>query len=267
MQVVKASGKKEEFNPKKIKGTCLRAGASRELTEEIIREVTREAYEGISTREILHRTLELLKNKHPGAASRYDLKRSILSLGPTGFPFEKFFAEVLQNYGYKTEVGRIIRGKCVKHEVDIVATKGSKRFMIECKYHNESGINTGIKVALYTYARFLDLEEKFDKSWLACNTKLTHDAIRYAHCQGIKTTSWKHPGDESLERMVEEKKLYPITILRSIKSYEKGMLMQSNLMLVKDFVDQDVQKLHEKIGLPIKILERVVEEADHIFYK
>jgi hypothetical protein len=269
MYVLKASGEKERFDPTKLMRTCLRAGASQEISEEVVEEIEKNIYDGISTKEILKRTLRLLRRKHPGVASRYDLKRAIMSLGPTGFPFEKFFAEVLQNYGYETEVGKILKGKCVEHEIDIIAKKGSKNFMIECKYHNESGIYTGLKVALYTYARFLDLGDEFDidTPWLVCNTKLTHEAVKYAQCRGIKITSWKYPGNWSLERMVEEKKLYPITILKSIKRYEKGMLMQANLMLIKDFIDQDVRNLKETTGLKRKVLERVVKEAGNIFYR
>ena len=53
----------------------------------------------------------------------------------------------------------ILRGHCVSHEIDIVASKQEKQYMIECKYHNMPGIYTCLKEVLYTYARFLDLVE------------------------------------------------------------------------------------------------------------
>ena len=161
MYVLKASGEKEEFDAGKVRKTCLRSGASKELADKTAREVEERAYDGITTREILSLTLKLLEEE-PETATRYDLKRAIMSLGPTGFPLEKFIAEVLQNYGYKTKVGKIIRGRCVNHEVDVVAEKDGKRYLVECKYHNASGIYTDLKVALYTHARFLDLGDSFD---------------------------------------------------------------------------------------------------------
>ena len=55
-----------------------------------------------------------------------------------------------------------MKGKCASHEIDVIADKGdSLRYMIECKYHNSQGIYTGLKEALYTHARFLDLNNGY----------------------------------------------------------------------------------------------------------
>ena len=91
MYIIKASGKKEEFKPKKILGTLLRAGASKKLANEVVKEVQRKIRDGATTKEILNLALGLLKNKNPTIGARYDLKRAIMNLGPTGFPFEKYF--------------------------------------------------------------------------------------------------------------------------------------------------------------------------------
>lgn len=266
MYVLKASGRIEKFDEGKIKKTCLRAGASKEFTNEVVNEVKRMAYNGISTREILNITLNLLRKEHPGVSARYDLKRAIMSLGPTGYPFEKFFSEVLENYGYETQVEKILKGKCVSHEIDIIAEKNRKRYMIECKYHNEIGCYTELKVSLYTYARFLDLEGKFDEPWLVCNTKLTNEAIKYSKCVGMKVTSWGYPQEESLERMIEEKKLYPITILKSINTFEKEKLIEGNLLLAKDLLEYEIDELKKRVNLQKNAISRAVEEANYIFY-
>ena len=264
MYVVKASGEKEELDVEKVRKTCLRAGASKELADKIAREVEKRAYDGITTGEILGLTLKLLEDE-PEAATRYDLKRAVMSLGPTGFPFEKFIAEVLQNYGYKTRVGEIIRGRCVNHEVDVVAEKDGKRYLVECKYHNAPGIHTDLKVALYTHARFLDLGDNFDQAWLVCNTKLTADARRYAKCAGLKVTSWGYPRRESLERMIEGKKLYPATILRSVGSHEKGQLFQSGIILVKDLLGYGSEELEKVTKLPQVVVSKIVEEVSGVY--
>ena len=111
-----------------------------------------------------------------------------MGLGPTGFPFEKYIAEILKEYGYATKVGEVVKGYCVSHEVDVIAQKGKECFMIECKYHNKRGRRLDVKVAMYIYARFLDIkraQEKikehkkhFHQAWLVTNTKCTREAIR-----------------------------------------------------------------------------------------
>jgi len=260
MYVIKASGEKEEFNVEKIRRTCLRAGASKGLADKIAKEVEKRAYDGITTEEILDLTLKLLEDK-PEAATRYDLKRAIMSLGPAGFPFEKFMAEVLQNYGYKTKIGEILRGRCVDHEVDIVAERDGKHYLVECKYHNAPGIYTHLKVALYTHARFLDLGKNFDAAWLVCNTKLTTDARRYAKCVGLRVTSWRYPRMESLERMIDEKRLYPATILRSVKGFAKDRLFQAGIMLAKDLFNYGLEDLKGITGLPQDTVKKIMKEV------
>ena len=210
MYVVKASGKKEEFNPGKILSTLRRAGATQKLANEIENEVEKKAYDGITTREILDNALELLKSRKPEVADIYDLKRAIMTLGPTGFPFEKFFAEVLRNYGYETQIDQIVSGKFSTHEIDISAVKKNIRYMVEAKYHNTQGVYTDLKVVLYVYARFLDLKRKFDVPWIVTNTRISSNAMNYSKGVGIKITSWKYPGKESLEGLIEGKKLYEL---------------------------------------------------------
>jgi hypothetical protein len=272
MKVVKASGETEEFKEGKIKGTCLRAGASRELAERIAREVKRNSYDGVSTREILRMTLRLLKKEMPHVASRYDLKGSIFRLGPAGFTFEHFVGEILKEYGFSTKLNSLIRGACVRHEIDVVATREDKNHMIECKYHNLPGTYTGLKVALYTYARFADLRDgwkrglcqKFDQPWLVCNTKFSRDATQYARHKGLKLIGWKYPYMQGLEAMIEKKKLYPITILRSLDRRSQIKLSNAGLVLVVDLVRRNVEELNEMTGIRTKKLKILVRDAKRI---
>jgi len=264
--VIKAYGNKEKFDKRKIERTCLKAGASKQLAKDVSNKVEKIVYEGITTKEILKITLKLLKDK-PEVASRYDLKRAIMFLGPSGFPFEKFFAAILKNYGYKTEVGIEIKGKATTHEVDIIARK-DKNYMIECKYHNQLGTHTDSKVAMYTYARFLDLknnpENKIDEGWLATNTKCTTHAIQYAKGVNLKITSWQYPKNDSLQKLIMKKRLYPITILRSINSDIKEKLSQANIILAKDLIDLNLDELKRKTMLPENVLMRIIKEAREV---
>ncbi|MCD6248256.1 MAG: restriction endonuclease [Hadesarchaea archaeon] len=261
--VVKASGEREEFDVEKVRKTCLRAGASHKLANRIAEEVRKKARDGMTTGEIRKLTLKLLEEE-PEAATRYGLKAAIMSLGPTGFPFERFVAELLRDYGYRTEVGKIVQGKCVDQEVDVVAERSGKCYMIECKYHNSPGTYTDLKVVMYTYARFLDLNESFDRVWLFCNTKLTSEARKYAECVGLRVTSWRYPPGEGLERMVEEKKLYPTTILRSVGDETRSRLFGAGIILTRDLLELGPRGLARATGLSMETVEKIVEEATRI---
>ena len=146
----------------------------------------------------------------------------------------------MRNYGYKIEdVDKIVKGTLTSHEIDIIAKK-KLRYMIECKYHHSQGIYTKLKTALYVYARFLDVKKKFDKPWLATNTKLSSKARTYADGIGMKVTSWEYPEGESLRDMIQKKKLYPVTIIKSIDDATKWKLSRSGITLAKDLFTQDI---------------------------
>jgi hypothetical protein len=264
MYVIKASGEKEEFKPKKVLGTLLRAGASKKLAGEIVKKVEAKVYDGIKTRKILDTALDLLKNKKPEVGAIYDLKRAIMELGPTGFPFERFFAEVLKNYGYQIQVGKNFKGKNVTHEVDIIAKKDFA-YMIENKYHNSPGTYTNLKVALYVYARFLDLKKNFDYPWLVTNTRCSRKAIAYAKGVNLKITGWQYPKNQSLQKLIENKKLYPITILKSVNKSVKGKLSNSGIILVKNLFDYDLEVLKTRTKIQENILKEIIKEARKIY--
>jgi len=261
-KVIKASGLEEKFSSRKIYTTILEAGGTKEIAQEALNAVKEKYYEKITTQEILEIILKAL-NKYPGLAAKYDLKRAIMSLGPTGFPFEQFFADLLREYGYKTKVGTKQKGKIITHEIDIIAEK-EKKYMIECKYHNQSGKHTKLHAALYTYARFLDLKIKLDNSWLVTNTKCSEDAINYAKGVNLKITGWKYPESESLQKMIEMKKAYPITILKTLKEETKEKLFKEKIVLVRDLLNYNIKDLIKKTGLNEQEINKIIEETKEI---
>jgi Holliday junction resolvase len=274
MQVVKASGEFEKFDSYKIKRTCMKAGATEELANKIAREVERKSYDGISTRDILHITLSLLKKEKPVVAARYDLKGSIFRLGPAGFVFEELVGEIFKEYGYSTKVHSIIRGLCVSHEVDIIATKDNNNYMIECKYHNIPGIYTGLREVLYTYARFLDLKDgfkaggskDFKQPWLVCNTKFSDDAVQYASCKGMKIIGWNYPEGQGLGYLMESKKLYPVTMLRDLDIDSLDKLASSNFILALDLLRIPLKELNKITKISLKKLKILSDDAKKIIY-
>lgn len=263
MQVIKYSGEIEKFSTRKIHNTIREAGGSSKLANDAIREVKKKYHRNITTKEILEILLNFLK-KEPGVSERYNLKRGIMDLGPTGFPFEKYFSKILEHYGFKTKVGTKIKGKKIYHEVDIIAEK-DKKFMIECKYHNELGTTTRLHPAMYTYARFLDLKRhKFDKGWLVTNTKCSEDAKLYAKGTGLKITSWKYPKNQSLQKLIEKKNLYPITILMNITPEIKEKLFEHDILTIKDFEKYSEEELKHKLNISEEKTKEILKEVYEI---
>lgn len=265
MEIIKASGEKQKFNKRKLYQSIRRAGVRPSLAEKISKEIAKSIRPGMNTEKILDRTFRCLQRENPILAARYNLKRAIMELGPTGFPFEKYVAEILKEYGYSTKVGRTINGQCVNHEIDIVARKEKKHFMIECKYHNSRGIRSDVKVALYTYARFLDVKKLFHQVWLVTNTRCTSEAIRYSRCVGLKIISWRYPKNESLEYLIEKKGLYPITILPSLRKYARKKLAERRIILAKDLLKYSVGNLARLTGLQSKVVQKLQEEAQELY--
>jgi len=248
--VTKASGQKEKFKREKVFRTCLRSGVREDEAEKIVEEVEKRIYNGISTREILKLVLDKLEKVNFRSANVYNLKEAMMRLGLPGFIFEEFIARLLRNYDLKTEKPPFISGKCINHEIDIVA--GEKNgmnitYMIECKYHNVVGIYCGIKETLYTWARFEDLNEgyklgkcrKFDVPWLITNTKFSDEAVCYAQCKKMRLLGWKYPEKTSLENLIEKKKFYPITILRHLDDETKNKLFENKIILCEDILKYD----------------------------
>jgi Holliday junction resolvase len=257
--VVKRSGEYEPFSERKVRTSLMRAGADDGLIDAIVRRVERELYDGISTREIYAHVFALLRELQSPLVSKYDLKRSIMELGPSGFPFEKFVAGVLQAQGFTVAVGQIVQGKCIDHEVDIIAQKGHRHYMIEAKFHNQPGLKSDIKDALYTYARFLDVEQAWveiaghrahlHQAWLITNTKVTSKVREYAKCAGMRVTSWNYPSRASLRLMVEESGLLPVTSLQSLGPEDKERLIGEGIIFCRELAERDIPFLsRDKMG-------------------
>lgn len=262
MFVTKNSGKVVKFDKKRIIRTCMRAGLSRKHAKNIADEVEKKIYDRIPTKIILKIILSEIRKIDRFASMKYDLKGSIMKLGPSGFTFERFISKLLESQGYKTKINVVINGRCAKHEVDIIAEKNGQS-IIECKYHNYPGIYTGIKDALYTYARFVDIKEvsrnkEFKDVWLVSNTKFSSDAVKYSTCRGITLVGWKYPKGKSLTDLIENKKMYPVTILKSISKSTLLKLLKYNIITIKDLIDQKPD---------IKGISNILKEAERLTEK
>jgi hypothetical protein len=213
--VLKATGQLEPFSEKKLRLSIERVGIPETLQNTAVIQIKNKLYDNIPTSEIYNHVLEFLeKSSYHLSHTKYSLKQSIMDLGPTGYPFEDYVSEILKLEGYQTEIRQVLQGRCISHEIDIVATKNNLKSMIECKFHNVAGIKSQVHVPLYTKARFDDIKEKnnLTEVWLITNTRLSSDALSYALCSNIKVISWDYPERGSFRDLIEKHKLYPITI-------------------------------------------------------
>lgn len=248
IKVKKQNNKLEDFDEQKVRNSLKRVGAKPEIINRILVSLTSRLYNGITTKAIYQHVFQKLNQFQAGLEHRYSLKNSLLGLGPSGYPFENFIARLLKSAGYQTQIPQILTGQCISHEVDVIAQTQTQKILIECKFHNKPGIKTRSKEAMYTYARFLDLKDQFDKVWLITNTKLTQNAIRYGNCQNMLLTAWHYPQKGSLEELIEQNNLHPLTCMSFLSPNDRQMLYNQNLVLCQDLAKLNSKQL-QNLGL------------------
>lgn len=269
--VTKADGSTEPFEVQKLERSLRRAGASKEIIEEITAKVASELVSGMATKEIYKKAFDILSaQERKPIAARYSLKKAVFDLGPSGFPFEDFLTEMYRAKGYTVFTGIMLRGKCAEHEVDLVAIGGSgkKSFGAEVKFHNNPGIKTDLKVALYVYARFLDLvgsehlkdDQQIEEGLLITNTKFTSNAIAYGKCVGLPMIGWDYPEDGNLFTLIGETGLHPITCLTTLPQASKKRLLDDKIVLCRSIKDNT--SLLESYGVASDAIPEVLSEID-----
>lgn len=273
LQVKKASGQLEPFSEEKVALSLKRAGVDHNLTETILTHLRQKLYEGIPTQRIYSHIFEFLRQENPSILGKFNLKKAIMELGPTGYPFERFVGALLKHHGYTVATGVNVFGRCVNHEVDVVAEKDKEHFMIECKFHNQPGAHSDVKVALYVKARFDDItavwekkpghQRKFHQAWLVTNTKLTSDAIQYGECVGMKLIGWNYPNKGSLRDLIEDSGLHPITCLSSLTSTQKQVLLAHDIVLCKNLLNIRSNIL-TYLNLSVNQMEKLKDEVEQL---
>ena len=270
MEIVKTGGVREEFSPSKLCLSMRKAGAPRDVADTICKTVGPKVNPNDSTNSIFRKSLKYLMKEAPDVAARYSLRRGLEALGPAGFIFEQYFEVVLQAYGFTTKRDVTLKGKCVSHEIDVIAAEGSKRFLVEAKYHNEPGIKTHVDVIMYADARLIDIvknapennQKKFEYAMgVVTNTKFTDAAIQYAKCRGIRLTGWNYPRGASLEDIIADKKLYPVTVLPSLPKLLLPELAKKNIILAQDLLTYEARDLVRMFGVEKDIAEKLIREV------
>lgn len=272
LSVTKADGTKQTFRRRKIVRTCIRLGARKEIAMRIGDKVESKVYDGMPTSEILKMIFDYLEEYQPAIRHQIDLRMAIALLRPKP-DFERFIQIMLEEQGYKLMPNQIVRGRCVEHEIDAVARKGDDTYLVEIKHHRSYHTYTGLDVCRIAVATSEDIAEghalglnpiKFNKIMVVCNTKFSQHAKQYAKCKGIEHIGWKTPPGHGLDRVIDEKRLYPITLLKDLSQEIRERLADNEVLLLKQLTRRGVQDLAEKTRIPKDQLEDLRKRAKMI---
>lgn len=274
--ITKASGEQTTFDVQKLRNSLAKSGADDETIDSIVASVSERLYERIPTKEIYAMAYSMLREigKKPYAA-KYKLKNALMELGPSGYPFELYFAELLKHQGYKVQVSVILNGLCVTHEIDVLASIKNELNFIECKYHNSRGVVTDVKTPLYIKSRFEDVRNaqmllpenkgKVMNGWVVTNTHFSDDAIAFGTCSGLKLLGWNYPEGKSLREHIDRTGLHPITSFTTLSKAEKSDLLDLKVVLCKDIVENPT--LLASINIPRHRIHKIMEEAKYLSMK
>lgn len=268
--IIKADGSKEVFDPERLVLSLKRSGAKDFAAERIARTITDTVSPGTSSKEIYAHAFALLRREARPVAARYALRRALLELGPTGHPFEDFISHLYRAEGWHVETRKVIRGKCVSHEVDFYAshTEQNEFLAAELKYHNDPSYKTDLKVALYVKSRFDDIFAcdtsvrscPIDRGLLVTNTKFTSEAVAYAECSGVELLGWGYPANNTLFMRMSRAKVYPITAVTRLSRAEKRLLIDRGIIAVDEIV-RDRRAL-DSLHLPSERVGALLAEAE-----
>ncbi|MCB9091939.1 MAG: restriction endonuclease [Halobacteriovoraceae bacterium] len=266
LSVRKKSGQFEHFDPKKFLNALKRTGCSRDHAVHVLSKVEPHLTEGVSTQKIERITSRYLYKKYRQLGYKYNFKRAILELGPGGYIFEQFVAQCLAKEGYKTTNNVIKKGRCIKHEIDIVACAPENTVYVECKFHNSVSHKNDAKTALYVLGRYFDLKSndknKFDEFWIASNSKYSDDALKLGNCMGMTMMGLFSPKSINLSILMVKNKVYPITSLKSLGKNFKLELLKNQIITIDD-LEKNMEWL-EQLDLSQLHISKIVNEIQEI---
>ncbi|MEM4497271.1 MAG: restriction endonuclease [Nitrososphaerota archaeon] len=272
IRVRKADGRLEPYDGSKIMRTALYLGLDREDAERIEREVLEKAYDGIPTSEILAMIRDLAEEIRPELSQARDIREAISAMRPKP-DFEDYARIVLREAGYLVEPGRLLEGRCVSHEIDGIAFKGDEVFVVEVKHHFNQHAYTSLGTVLELWAALEDLREgyrlgfhpyAFTSAILVCNTKISQHAEQYARCKGIMYMGWRYPRAFALSDIVSSKKIYPITMIKSLSAEAVAKLGDRGIVTLNQLLRLKADEIASMMGASLEEAERLREIAEKI---
>ncbi len=270
IHITKKSGELVPFEKEKLRKSLVKSGADNDTAEKVINELLLYVKNGMSTHKVYKKAYSILSRISHRTAGRYRLKSAIMELGPTGFPFEKFVGALIENQGFNANTGIIVQGKCVTHEVDVVAENKDKIIVVECKFHREGNRKSDVKVPLYIRSRFNDIYEQWIKEdkikdrefegWVVTNTRFTGDAEKFGKCSGLNLIAWDYPNDNSLKNMIDRSGLHPLTSLKSLTKKDKEAILEQGIVLCKELSEEILLKSN----IDTKKFKKILLEAHNL---
>ena len=266
--VTKANGSRQMFDRNKVVKTCMRMGATRGDALEVADKIEKRLYDGISTAKILQMLFQFMRKYKPHVSQIYDLRKG-LSLMSSKPEFEVFVQSLLSHNGFEVSSNRILKGKCVEHEVDGIAQKNGITYLVEAKHHVNYHHFTGLDESRIARAVLEDVTEgyglgignlKIDKAMIVTNTKYSDYATQYGICKDIFQIGWSTPSNLSLQNMIEEKNLYPLSCLKGLGADTRLHLADSGVVLINQVAEEDAFALARKTGLPHEVIRKLKTE-------
>ena len=267
----KASGEGEIFQMEKLQRSLLNSGAENNTVEIALAKIERSIKPGMSTGQIYKKAFKILKKEKKSGPARYQLKRALMALGPTGYPFEIFIGEFFRAQGYTADTGVILPGMHVTHEMDVIAKRelgGQKEeHLVECKFRSDQGKLVSVQVPLYVRARIDDIlkKKRTDPSdqgwkhqgWVVTNTRFSPDSIAFGEGSGLKLLGWDYPSGKGIKDLMNQYKLYPITMLNSLKNNQKTALLDDGIVICSQLRDR-----FSELRFPPRQLKQLRAELD-----
>lgn len=258
--ITKSNGEQQPFDKNKLIRSLTKSGATQEEIQQTLSFVLAKLRPNMTTGDIYALAYKNLKShkKQNTNAIRYSLKNSVMELGPTGFPFERFVARIFAELGYETKTGIMLQGNCIEHEIDVFAYNQDEVICIEAKFHNEQHLRSDTKVALYVKARFDDLigqnitigtqQRTITKGILITNTNFTETAHQYVNCVNTFTLmSWSKPEEKNLLYYIEKFGLYPVGVVPELSQKEIDLLVQHDIITCLDLYKKS--HILDKVGI------------------
>jgi len=271
IEVQKHSGEKVLFDMNKLKAALIRSGVKPNDIDKVIVEISKKLYNGITTRKIYQIAYSVLRKRSHNVAGRYRLKKAVLDLGPSGYPFEKFVGRLMAFKGYDVEVSKIIQGKCVTHEVDVIAKSKNKHIYIECKFHRDRKKND-VKIPMYIKSRFDDIRNEIHQlkendyldiqGMLVTNTRFSTDAEDFGKCSGLTLIGWDYPRHNNLRDWIDQAGFHPITSLSSLTKKKKELLLERDVILCREI--EQKRNVLEDLGFRSQEITKIIKEANEV---
>lgn len=272
MKVTKFNGELVDYNPKALKISLTKSGASKDEVEEVFELMTPKIFDGIKTQDLFNLAFESLKKYRSSYAARYSLKKALRDLGPEGYYFEKYIKRLMETVGFNAINGQTVQGNAVTHEIDVIVQKDDILYFCECKFRNDIDAKISVTTPMYFMSRMIDVKDKeytyFNKTlrptkgFLITNAYLTTDSIDWAEYYKIGMISWNYPENMSLKYLIDNLAIYPITCLTSLSKEQQKVLMDAGCLLVKEILLKE--EYLKSLTLSDDLVDQLVIEANEL---